>query len=122
MPIDASRASVGLGRAVTAGGMVYVSSIGPVDPETGQVVHSEIKEQTRQCLANLQAKLEEAGSSLDKVVWANWSLRDPTEFDQFNEEWVRWFPGDSPIGQGTLLPPLQRRAGFRVSIGVIAEA
>jgi pilus assembly protein CpaF len=122
MPIDASRASVGLGRAVSAGGMVYVSSIGPVDPETGQVVHSEIKEQARQCLANLQAKLEEAGSSLDKVVWANWSLRDPTEFDQFNEEWVRWFPGDSPIGQGTLLPPLQRRAGFRVSIGVIAEA
>ncbi len=122
MPIDASRASVGLGRAVSAGGMVYVSSIGPVDPETGQVVHSEIKEQARQCLANLQAKLEEAGSSLDKVVWANWSLRDPTEFDEFNEEWVRWFPGDSPIGQGTLLPPLQRRAGYRVSIGVIAEA
>ena len=122
MPIDASRASVGLGRAVSAGGMVYVSSIGPVDPETGQVVHSEIKEQARQCLANLQAKLEEAGSSLDKVVWANWSLRDPTEFDQFNEEWVRWFPGNSPIGQGTLLPPLQRRAGYRVSIGVIAEA
>jgi pilus assembly protein CpaF len=122
MPIEASRASVGLGRAVSAGGMVYVSSIGPVDPVSGQVVHSEIKEQARQCLANLQAKLEEAGSSLDKVVWANWSLRDPTEFDQFNEEWVRWFPGDSPIGQGTLLPPLQRRAGFRVSIGVIAEA
>jgi hypothetical protein len=31
-------------------------------------------------------------------------------------------PGDAPIGQLTLLPPLQRRAGFRVSLGVIAEA
>ena len=102
--------------------MVYVSSLGPVDPETGQVVRGGIKEQTRQCLANLKAKLEAAGSSLDKVVWANWSLRDGTEFDTFNEEWARWFPGDTPIGQGTLLPPLQRRAGFRVSIGVIAEA
>ena len=29
---------VGDGRAVTAGGMVYVSSIGPVDRETGQIV------------------------------------------------------------------------------------
>jgi 2-iminobutanoate/2-iminopropanoate deaminase len=113
---------VGMGRAVAAGGMVYVSSIGPIDPDTGQVVHTEIKEQTRQCLANLKAKLEAAGSSLDKVVWANWSLRDAAEFDLFNEEWVRWFPGDAPIGQGTLLPPLQRRAGFRISIGVIAEA
>ena len=81
-----------------------------------------IKDQTRQCLANLKAKLEAAGTSLDKVVWANWSLEDPTEFDVFNEEWVAGFPGDGPVGQGTLMPPLQRRAGFRVSIGVIAEA
>jgi 2-iminobutanoate/2-iminopropanoate deaminase len=102
--------------------MVYVSAMGPIDPETGQLVSGAIKEQTRQCLSNLKAKLESVGSSLDKVVWANWSLRDPTEFDIFNEEWVRWFPGDSPVGQGTLMAPLQRRAGFRISIGVIAEA
>jgi 2-iminobutanoate/2-iminopropanoate deaminase len=102
--------------------MVYVSSIGPVDPDTGQVINGLIKDQTRQCLTNLKARLEAAGSSLDKVVWANWSLRDPAEFDTFNEEWARWFPGDAPIGQGTLMPQLQRRAGFRISIGVIAEA
>jgi enamine deaminase RidA (YjgF/YER057c/UK114 family) len=113
---------LGQGRAVSAGGMVYVSSVGPVDPETGHLASNAVKEQTRQCLLNLQARLEGVGSSLDKIVWANWSLRDPTEFDSFNEEWVRWFPGDAPIGQGTLMPPLQRRAGFRVSIGVIAEA
>ncbi|MES2210050.1 MAG: RidA family protein [Chloroflexota bacterium] len=111
-----------MGRAVTAGGMVYVSSVGPIDPETGRVVTGDIKQQTRQCLRNLTAKLESAGSSLDKVVWANWSLREPSEFDIFNEEWVRWFPGDSPVGQGTLMPPSHRRAGFRVSLGVIAEA
>jgi len=56
------------------------------------------------------------------VVWADWSLRDPADFDAFNKEWVRRFPGDAPVGQGTLMPPLQRRAGFRISIGVIAEA
>ena len=121
-PSGVSGPPVGQGRAVAAGGMVYVSSIGPVDPETGQVVRGAIKEQTRQCLVNLKAKLEAAGSSLDKIVWANWSLRDPAEFDAFNAEWVRWFPGDAPVGQGTLMPPLHRRAGFRISIGVIAEA
>ena len=36
-PLDELR-SAGLGRAVTAGGMVYVSAIGPIDPETGRVV------------------------------------------------------------------------------------
>src|SRR6476660_6707672 len=118
----ANTLKVGRGKAVRAGGMVYVSSVGPIDPETGQIMATDIKGQTRQCMTNLQAKLEAAGSSLDKVAWASWCLRDPTEFDGFNEEWVRWFPGDAPIGQGTLMPPLQRRAGFRISIGVIAEA
>ncbi len=121
-PTDIARPLVGHGRAVTAGGMVYVSSVGPVDPDTGQVVGGAIREQTRQCLLNLKARLEGAGSGLDKIVWANWSLRDPAEFDIFDEEWVRCFPGDAPVGQGTLMPALQRRAGFRVSIGVIAEA
>ena len=119
---DATTLPLGFGRAVTAGGMVYVSAMGPIDVATGQVVGGGIKEQTEHCLGNLKAKLEGVGSSLDKVVWANWSLRDATEFDTFNEVWVRWFPGDGPVGQSTLMSPQQRRAGFRVSIGVIAEA
>ena len=119
---DPSGISVGHGRAVAAGGMIYVSAIGPVDKETGQTVTGGIKDQARQCLSNLKATLEEQGSSLDKVVWANWSLYDRTEFDTFYEEWLSYFPGVAPVGQGTLMPPPERRAGFRVSIGVIAEA
>jgi len=119
---DLAPLTIGLGKAVVAGGMVYLSSVGPVDPKTGQVMSGQIKDQTRQCMNNLKARLEEVGSSLDKVVWANWSLRDAGEFDGFNEEWLRWFPGDAPVGQGTLMPPLQRRAGFRISVGVIAQA
>jgi pilus assembly protein CpaF len=121
-PPDLSRLIVGHGRAVKAGGMVYVMSMGPIDPETGFVVPGGIKEHARQCLKNLKAKLEAEGSSLEKVVWATWSLREPSDFETFNEEWARWFPGDTPVGQGTLMPTLQRRAGFRISIGVIAEA
>ena len=66
--------------------------------------------------------LEAQGSSLEKVVWANWTLFDRTEFYTFYEEWMRWFPGGAPVGQGTLMASPERRAGFRVSIGVIAEA
>jgi pilus assembly protein CpaF len=120
--LDLATLPSGFGKAVVAGGMVYVSAIGPVDPDSGQVKSAAVKDQTRQCLANLKAKLESVGSSLDKVVWANWSLRDPSDFESFNEEWVRWFPADAPIGQSTLMTPLQRRAGFKVTIGVIAEA
>jgi pilus assembly protein CpaF len=115
-------AKIGLGKSVTAGGMVYVSAVGPVDPESRQVVAGGVKEQTRQCMTNLKRALEEAGSSLEKVVWANWSLKDSTEFDTFNEEWVKWFPDEPPVGQGTLMSLSQRREGFRVALGVIAQA
>ena len=114
--------TVGHGRVAKAGGMVYVSAMGPVDPETGQIVGAGVRDQTRQCMRNLQARLEAEGSGLDGIVWASWALRDPSDFDMFDEEWVRWFPGEAPVGQTTLMTPTHRRAGFRVSIGVIAEA
>ena len=120
--IEELKPDVGQGKAVNAGGMIYLSAVGPLVPETGLVIRGGIKEQTQQCLENLKTKLEAAGSSLDKIVWANWSLKDPGEFDLFNEEWIRFFPGDAPVGQGTLMPASHRRAGFRVSLGVIAEA
>jgi pilus assembly protein CpaF len=120
--LAASRPKVGRGRATIAGGMVYVTAVGPLQPETGLVVNGAIKEHTRQAMANLKAILEGVGSSLDKIVWVSWSLREPSDFDDFNEEFLRWFEGDAPGGQGTLLPLSHRRAGFRVSLGVIAEA
>jgi pilus assembly protein CpaF len=110
----------GDGKAVVAAGMVYVSSIGPVDPDTGEVITGSIKEQTRRCLANLSDRLTAAGTSMDRVVWANWSLKEASDFDEFNEEWNHWFPGEPPLGQLTIMPPLQKRAGFGVSLGVIA--
>jgi pilus assembly protein CpaF len=119
--VDPSLPMFGYGRPVHAGGMAYLSSIGPVDPATGQVVGYTTKDQARQCLRNIKARLEADGSSLEQIVWANWSLRDPAEFDSFYEEWMRWFPGEMPVGQGTIMPPIQRRTGFRVSIGVIAQ-
>ena len=119
---DESVITLGRGKAVRAGGMVYVSSVGPIEAEAKRVIPGGIKEHTRQCLTNLKTLLEGSGSSLDKIVWASWSLRDAADFDTFNEEWVRWFPEGGPVGQSTLMPPLQRRAGFRISLGVIAEA
>jgi pilus assembly protein CpaF len=111
---------VGRGKVVSAGGMVYVTSVGPVDLEDGHVPSNEIRLQTRQCLQNLKALLEAQGSSLEQVVWATWSLRDASEADVFSEEWQHWFSDDAPLGQETVMPAMHRRAGFRVSIGAIA--
>ncbi|HKE43849.1 MAG TPA: Rid family hydrolase [Steroidobacteraceae bacterium] len=107
-------------QAVKAAGLVFVSGTGPFDPATGKVVGESIQEQCRQCLTNLSAILEAAGSSLSKVVSATVILLDETDFQGMNEEWVKWFPTDPPARQGAKLPV--RLAGMRISIAAIAEA
>lgn len=107
-------------QAVKAGGLVFVSGTAPVDPATGKIHGSTIQEQTAQCLANIRAVLEEAGSSLDKVVSATVILAEEDDFAGMNEEWLKWFPTDPPARKGAKLPV--RMPGLRVSIAAIAEA
>jgi 2-iminobutanoate/2-iminopropanoate deaminase len=107
-------------QAVVAGGLVFVSGHGPFDPATGEIVGTTIQEQTAQCLRNVSAVLEAAGSSLDKAVSGTVVLYDEADFDGMNEEWVRWFPKDPPARQGARMPV--KRPGLRISIAMIAEA
>jgi 2-iminobutanoate/2-iminopropanoate deaminase len=107
-------------QAVKAAGLVFVSGTAPVDPATGAIAGSSIQEQTAQCLANVRAILEAAGSSLDKVVSVTVVLADEDDFAGMNEEWLRWFPSDPPARQGAKLPA--RIPGLKVSIAAIAEA
>lgn len=107
-------------QAVRAAGLVFVSGTGPYDPVTGEVVGDTIQEQTRQCLQNVSAILEAAGSSLERVVSATVILIEEGDFAGMNEEWIKWFPANPPARQGAKLPV--RIQGMKVSIAAIAEA
>ena len=107
-------------QAVKAAGLVFVSGTAPTDPATGAITGTTIQEQTRQCLTNISAILEAAGSSLDKIASATVVLADEDDWAGMNEEWLRWFPSDPPARQGAKLPA--RIPGLKVSIAVIAEA
>ena len=116
----AAQAPATYSQATKAAGLVFVSGTAPADPATGKLVGTTIQEQTRQCLTNVAAILEAAGSSLDKIASATVILADEEEFPGMNEEWLRWFPKDPPARQGAKLPV--RVPGLKVSIAVIAEA
>jgi 2-iminobutanoate/2-iminopropanoate deaminase len=116
----AAKPSPTYSQAVKARGLVFVSGTAPTDPETGQIKGTSIQEQTRQCLTNIAAILEEAGTSMDKVASATVILADEDDFAGMNEEWVRWFPTNPPARQGAKLPA--RISGLKVSIAAIAEA
>jgi 2-iminobutanoate/2-iminopropanoate deaminase len=115
----AARPPATYSQAVKAAGLVFVSGTAPHDPATGTLKGETIQEQTRQCLTNIAAILEEAGSSMDRVVSVTVVLADEDDFAGMNEEWLRWFPSNPPARQGAKLPV--RIPGLKVSIAAIAE-
>ena len=99
---------------------MFVSGTAPTDPVSGAIKGATIQDQTAQCLANIRAILEAAGSSLDKVVSVTVVLADENDFSGMNEEWLKWFPVNPPARQGAKMPV--RMPNLRVSIAAIAEA
>lgn len=97
---------------------VYSSGQIAIVPETGNLVESGIKEQTKQVCENLKAVLAAAGTDLSKVVKTTCFLHDIGDFAVFNEVYGQYFtgkPARSCVG-GLALPK-----GALVEIEVIAE-
>lgn len=83
--------------AVTSGnGFVFVSGLPPVDHKTGELVRGDIHVQTRQCLENVKAALEVAGSSMDKVLKTTIYAVNCAYFAEINQIYAEYFPREQP--------------------------
>ena len=85
-------------HAVVANGFVFVSGQIPVRPGGGptEIVGTTMQEQTRQSLRNVQAILEAAGSSLDRVVKVTVLLARPDLYTEMNDAYAEFFAGPKP--------------------------
>ena len=92
---DAPEAVGPYSQGIAAAGLVFCSGQIPLDPETNELVGGSIADQTRRCLRNLSAVLEEAGSSLEKMVKVTVYLADIADYAEFNEAYAE-FVGDEP--------------------------
>lgn len=92
-------------QAVTMGNLVFTSGQIPINPATGAVEATDIKEQTEQVCKNLSAVLEAAGSSLEKAIKTTCFLRNMEDFAAFNEVYAKYFtskPARSCVAVKTL--------------------
>lgn len=93
---DAPSAIGPYAQAVATGGWVFCSGQIPIDPSTGEVVAGDVGAQTERVLANLEAVLRAAGSSLTKVVKTTVFLTDMDDFKAMNEVYGRYFSVHRP--------------------------
>mgnify|MGYP000865562256 FL=1 len=77
-------------QGIKANGFVFTSGQLPLDPATGAFPEG-IKAQTRQSLLNVKAILEQAGTSIDKVIKTTVFLSDMNNFAAMNEVYAEIF-------------------------------
>ncbi|KAL2211115.1 Endoribonuclease L-PSP [Sarocladium strictum] len=82
-------------QAIIANGLVFCSGQLPKDLD-GNVVSGTVQDKARQCIANLKAVLEAAGSSLEKVVEVNIFLTDMDDFARVNEVYEEYWGEPKP--------------------------
>jgi 2-iminobutanoate/2-iminopropanoate deaminase len=115
----APRPSGPYSQAVVEGDLVFVAGQGPTDPATGDLVEGDVGLQTLRSLANLQAILEAAGSSMDKVIRCNVYLKDIQDFSAMNDVYRLAFqppyPARTTIQAGAL------PGGIAVEIDCVAR-
>jgi 2-aminomuconate deaminase len=119
-------------HARRVGDFLFLSGIGPRTPGTGEIpgvvrdaagaiIGHDIEVQTRACIENVKTILEEAGSSLAKVVDVTVYLTDmKRDFERFNQVYAEFFaqvqPTRTTVGVDSLPTPIS------VELKVIAGA
>ena len=72
---------MGYSRAVVEGDWVFVSGTTGFNYDD-MTIADDVVNQTEQCLKNIKGVLEQAGSSMSKVVRVTYILPDASEFEQ----------------------------------------
>lgn len=105
-------------QAVTIGNLIFTSGQLPIDPKSGELV-SEITAATRQSLDNVVAILEEAGTTLEKVVKVTVFVSDIKNFGAINEVYAQYFSNHKPARSLVEVSNLPK--GGVIEIEAIAE-
>jgi len=105
-------------QAIIHNGLIYISGQGAVNTQTNQVSLGTIEEESELALENIRIILEEAGSSLNKVLQVRVYLLDMKEYSRFNEVYKRYFQTDPPAR--TCIQAAKLPFGIRVEIDAIA--
>ncbi len=101
------RSNLVIPQAVIAGSLIFVSGTVGVDPETGKLISEHFEDQAFQAFRNIKTILEEAGSSLDKIVKTTvFMVADQDkDFSIINKVYSYFFPVNPPARSAPQVMP-----------------
>jgi 2-iminobutanoate/2-iminopropanoate deaminase len=120
-PITAPAAPPAVGpysQAIRHGDLVFCSGALPLDPESGELVDDSIAAEAEQCLRNIAAVCEAAGTELGRVLRTTVFTTDLDSFGEINAAYEAFFPSAPPARAAVGVGALPK--GARVEIDAIA--
>src|SRR4051812_35535574 len=92
----APRMSQAFPQAVITDKYIFLSGTPGLDLASGKVISENFEDQVRQCFKNIKIILEEAGSSMDKIVKTTIFMVSGNDFASINKVYNEFFPANPP--------------------------
>jgi 2-iminobutanoate/2-iminopropanoate deaminase len=103
-------------QAVSFGNLIYTSGQIALDADSGMMVNSNIDEETKKVMHNLENLLREAGSSFSKVLKTSIFLKDMEDFAAVNSIYASYFEDNFPARETVQVSRLPKDANVEISM------
>jgi 2-iminobutanoate/2-iminopropanoate deaminase len=111
---DAPQAIGPYSQAIQAGGFLFVSGQIPIDPGTGLLIQSDIRDQVQRVMENARAIIVAAGCSMADVVKTTIYLKNMADFVAVNDIYGSYFPTDPPARATVEVSRLPKDAAIEI--------
>ena len=101
-------------QAVRHGDLLFCSGQIPLDPSSGELVKQDAPGQARQCLENLEAVCQSAGTRLAAALRCTVYLEDMSDLARVNEAYEAFFPSEPPARVAIGVAGLPRGAAVEI--------
>lgn len=98
--------------SLISGNTLYISGQLPLDSQ-GKMPTS-IKEQTNQCLLNIESILKDNGYSLNDVIKTTVFITNFTKFSEMNDEYIKHFHNRKPVRTACGVVALAKNASIEI--------
>lgn len=108
-------------HATLHGDVLYCSGQVPIDPESGELVEDNPREQTARCLANLEVVCAAAGTELSRALIVTVFTTDLSAGREINAAYAQAFGDDPPARAMVEVAGLPLGAGVEIAAIVAAD-
>lgn len=108
-------------QAILVGNMLYTSGQIAINPDNGELVLDNIKEETKMVMENLNAVLTEAEMDFSNVIKSTIFISDMNNFSLINEVYGSYFTSNFPARETVEVACLPKNVNVEISVIAVKE-